>query len=161
MKKSIKILFIIGVAACVGLTPMAALAASDLKSPSGLSAADYEAIMPEAFTGYGGMFYDCEQNYHINGIFLLAVVRLESGNGESWLSQNQNNVAGNKGENGYLSFDVMSEGINYAAQNLGENYLSESGKYYSGGTLEDIESVYCPGGGWAGQVAGIMAEYGF
>ncbi len=161
MKKNVKIFLSLCIVMCVGLSPLTAYAASDLKSTSGLSAADYEEIMPEAFKGYGGMFYDCEQNYHINGIFLLAVVRLESGNGESWLSQNQHNVAGNKGENGYLSFDVMSEGITYAAQNLGENYLDENGKFYRGGTLEDIESVYCPGGGWAGQVAGIMAEYGF
>ena len=143
------------------LLPGAAFAAVDLSRPSGLSAGDFEALMPEAFQGYGGIFYDSEQNYGINGIFLLAVIRLESGNGESWLSQNSNNVAGNKGEDGYLSFDVLSEGIVYAASNLGENYLREDGKFYSGGTLEDIARVYCPGGNWASQVKNLMAEYGY
>jgi len=115
--------------------------------------------MPNALKGYGGQIYDAEQKYGINGIFLLAVIRLESGNGESGLTQSKNNVAGNKGNNGYMAFDVMSEGIEYAAENLAVNYLSPDGKYYTDGTLSGIEKVYCPGGNWAGQVQSIINEY--
>ncbi len=123
--------------------PAAAYAAEeDLTAPSGLDAAGFEEIMPEALKGYGGQIYDMEEKYNINGIFLLAVIRLESGNGTSGLTQNKHNVAGNKGGNGYMSFEVMGDGIEYAAQNLGGE-LSRPGREilqgrYIGGCCEGI-----------------------
>ncbi|MDL2236350.1 glucosaminidase domain-containing protein [Christensenellaceae bacterium OttesenSCG-928-K19] len=157
--KNRKIYLVLGVILCLFLVPAAAQAADDLSQPSGLTAAEYEEIMPEALKGYGGQIYDAEQKYDINGIFLLAVIRLESGNGESGLTKSKNNVAGNKGNSGYMSFETLSDGIEYAAQNLGENYIAEDGKYYRGGAIGDIERIYCPGGGWASQVKSLMAEY--
>ncbi len=161
IRKKIKFYLIIGVLLCLTLFPMVSQAASaeDLAAPSGLSAAEFEDLMPDALKGYGGQIYDMETKYGINGIFLLAVIRLESGNGESRLAQSENNVAGNRTSGGYLSFEVMSDGIEYAAKNLGENYLNKDGKFYVDGTLSGVESKYCPGGGWASQVQGIMNEY--
>ncbi len=160
-RNRIKTFLVLGALLCFMLFPLTAQAveAVKLSEPSGLSAAEFEELMPEALKGYGGQIYDAETKYGINGIFLLAVIRLESGNGESRLARNENNVAGNKGSMGYMSFEVMSDGIEYAAKNLGKNYLSEDGKYYVDGTLSGIESKYCPGGGWARQVESIMNEY--
>lgn len=158
---NIKRFLVLGVILCLMAAPLTVQAGDEKKltAPAGFTAGEFEEIMPDALKGYGGQIFDMEEKYGINGLFLLSVIRLESGNGESGLTKSKNNVAGNKAGGSYMSFDVLGEGIEYAAQNLSENYLNEDGRFYTNGTLDGIEKIYCPGGNWASQVRSIMNEY--
>lgn len=106
---------------------------------------------------YADVFLEAEAEYNVNAVFLAAVAALESGWGSSWLAQNKNNLYGWKGNGGYRYFDSKTECIMFVARNLRNTYLTPGGGCFRGYEVEDIERNYCPGGGWASQVRGIMS----
>ena len=87
-----------------------------------------------------------QEDYNVNAMLILAIVRLESGNGKSQIAKSRNNLGGiigyEKSVRVYKTFDTRSDCVIYMAQLIGENYLTEGGKYYSGYTLPDIAKRY-------------------
>ncbi|MEA4852942.1 MAG: glucosaminidase domain-containing protein [Christensenella sp.] len=110
--------------------------------------------------GLGGAFVNAERNYGVNALFLISITKLESGNGNSSLAKNSNNLGGLKsGGNGYLSFDSKEQCVDYMARLLSENYLNENGKYYSGKTVKGVSKIYCEQSSyWASSVEKMMEQ---
>ena len=102
---------------------------------------------------------DAQDTYEVNGIFLLAIIRLESGNGTSRLAKKQNNLAGIKrSKHSYRSFASKEECIYYTADLLHRQYLTEGGRYYYGKTVRGVNIKYCSSFTWAKKIEILMVE---
>ncbi len=132
---------------------------NDLREPSGLSAKDLESLLshlPE-IKGLGKSFAKAEKDYGVNAIFLMSLARHESGNGTSWLAENNNNLYGYKGKGakGYRHFETKDECIQTVAKALKENYLTKGGKYFSGYDLKSVNSRYAEDPQWSTKVISV------
>jgi hypothetical protein len=126
----------------------------DITEKSNLVPAMFEALLPADLKGLGQAFYDGEQKYNINALFVLSIVRLESGNGTSSLARNHNNLGGIKsGEEEYRSFASKEECVDYMFDLLNRKYISQ-GKT----TISSVGQIYCATDGWIPQVSSIMNE---
>ena len=98
------------------------------------------------FPGLSGIekaLISAQEDYTVNAVLILAIIRLESGNGKSHLAKSKNNLGGLKAAAVYRSFDTKNDCVEYMANLLSTHYLTEGGKYYKGYTLEDIAKTYC------------------
>ena len=84
-----------------------------------------------------------QEDYAVNAMLILAIIRLESGNGKSQLAKSKNNLGGIKAAAVYRSFDSKNDCVEYMAKLLSTHYLTDGGKYYKGYTLNDIAKTYC------------------
>jgi len=84
-----------------------------------------------------------QEDYTVNAVLILAIIRLESGNGKSQLAKSKNNLGGIKAAAVYRSFDSKNDCVEYMAKLLSTHYLTDGGKYYKGYTLNDIAKTYC------------------
>ena len=99
-------------------------------------------------SGIEDTLIEIQDEYDVNAILILAIVRLESGNGKSSIAQSKNNLGGLVGgsENSvavYKSFDTKSDCVVYMAKLISSCYLTEGGKYFNGYTISDIAKRYC------------------
>lgn len=123
----------------------------DLTSPSNIDSNKLKEMLstvehsklPE-LTDY---FIEAENKFGVNAIFLASLASLESFYGNSDKATNKNNLFG-FGSNDYndmtYNFSSKGTGILYVAEYLKNNYLSEGGKYYLGGSIWAVGSIYCP-----------------
>lgn len=126
----------------------------DTTQKSNLAPEMFEALLPPGLSGLGQAFYDGEQLHNLNGLFVLSIVRLESGNGQSRLARIRNNLGGIKsGGSSYRTFVSKDECIAYMFDLLDRKYVSQ-GRV----TIEKIGRIYCEGGSWAPKVTKIMNE---
>jgi hypothetical protein len=126
----------------------------DITQKSNLVPDMIEALLPEDLKGLGRAFRDGEEKYNINALFVLAIVRLESGNGTSYLARTNNNLGGIKsGEDGYRAFASKEECVAYMFDLLDRLYIGKGRN-----TIDKIGHVYCATGGWIPQVKSIMHE---
>lgn len=109
---------------------------------------------------YADTFIYCEQEYGVNAIALASVAVVESGWGTSNLANNKNNLFGWRTETGdYKAFPSKEDCIIYIAKSLSENYLSEDGKYYTGGTkTKDINKYYSESTEWAETINEVISQ---
>lgn len=113
-----------------------------------------EALLPTDLKGLGQAFYEGEQQYDINALFVLSIIRLESGNGTSSLARNCNNLGGIKsGEDGYRAFASREECVAYMFDLLDRIYINQGRT-----TIAEIGQLYCETGGWIPQVKSIMDD---
>jgi beta-N-acetylglucosaminidase len=112
--------------------------------------------------GIEGAMIKAQEEYNVNALMLLAIIRLESGNGRSRLATNQNNLGGitspNRSVAVYRSFDSKEECVMFMARLLGEQYLTEGGRFFSGYTLVDINKRYSTTSDWSDKIADIILE---
>jgi len=106
---------------------------------------------------------EMQDEHSVNALLILAIVRLESGNGKSQIAQSRNNLGGivvsGKTVNVYKSFDTRSDCIIYMAELISKNYLTEGGKYFNGYTLTDIAKKYSASPDiWAERIKEIIYE---
>ena len=105
---------------------------------------------------------EAQDEYNVNAIMLLAIIRLESGNGRSSLARNQNNLGGitapRNSVTAFRSFDSKRDCVIYMAKLLGEQYLNETGRFFNGYTLLDINKKYSASTAWSTKVSEIMYE---
>ncbi|WP_165279917.1 glucosaminidase domain-containing protein [Paenibacillus protaetiae] len=97
---------------------------------------------------------EIEEEYGINAYFTIAVMKLESGNGESKLAKNKNNLFGLNATSSTRasSFETKSDSVRTFGQILSENYV---GKGYT--TIDKVARKYCPSNPkWANLVYTIM-----
>ncbi len=126
----------------------------DITQKSNLTPDMLEALMPPALKGLGQAFYTGEQLHNINALFVLAIVRLESGNGTSHLARTQNNLGGIKsGEEAYRTFASKEECIAYMFDLLDRKYISQGRD-----TIPAVAAIYCETDGWRPQVSSIMRQ---
>lgn len=106
-------------------------------------------------------FYYAEKQYKINGMFLAAVAIHESNWGTSKISLDKKNLFGygasdaSPYENA-KEFSSYSEGIDLLARVFVKYYLTPSGSYYNGTTLEAINTRYATDKQWANKVYSHM-----
>ena len=143
----------------------------DLSKPSGLTLDDYERIFSDlsqdvndVFKNNYSAFYEMENKYQINGIFLASIAIHESGWGTSQIARDKNNLFGFGAydSNPYeyaVSFSSYSDGIEKVAQALANNYLfpagtelnngeTARGSYHNGNTVESVNIRYASDPDW-------------
>jgi len=114
-------------------------------------------------SGIEDTLLEMQDEYKVNALLILAIVRLVSGNGKSQIAQSKNNLGGiityEKSVRVYKSFDSRSDCVIYMAKLLSENYLTEGGKYHSGYTLTDIAKKYSASSDqWSDYVTDLIYE---
>lgn len=105
--------------------------------------------------GLAEILTDVEKKYNINAIFLLSIIRLESGNGTSGLAIYDNNLCGIKVEYEYISYKSKEACVWDVAELLAESYLKDNGRWFNGYTVSDVNINYCSD---AEGIEAIMAE---
>lgn len=127
--------------------------AMPLDEPCGLTEEELAGNLKHELVQYAGDFLKAEEEHGVNAAFLCAVASLESGHGRYCFRPN--NIFGWSGK----SFDSVPECIDFVAEKLSKNYIDPNGKYYRGGTIEAVGSIYCPGiEAWVPKVKGLFAE---
>jgi len=105
---------------------------------------------------------EAQDKYNVNAILMLAIIRLESGNGRSSLAINNNNLGGIVAPADsiavYRSFDSKRDCVMFMARLLGEQYLTDGGRFFNGYTLADINKKYSVSNSWSTKVSDIMYE---
>ena len=105
-----------------------------------------------------------QEDYAVNAMLILAIIRLESGNGKSRLATSKNNLGGLVAKRGktatvYQSFSTKSDCVEYMARLLSNHYLTEGGKFFKGYTLGDIAKTYCTSSEkWTNLVSSLIYE---
>ena len=142
----------------------------DLTLPSGLTLSDYKTILGynasdknSIFADNYEAFYNAEQTYRVNGIFIAAVGIHESAWGTSYLAKEKNNLFGYKAYdrdpiNSAQDFDSYADAINVVAEALHKNYLTPTGSFYNGTTIESVNQKYASDKAWHEKVYSYM-EY--
>ncbi|RED66266.1 glucosaminidase domain-containing protein [Cohnella lupini] len=127
---------------------------------SGLSEEDIAVIFEGTdLEGHGleEAILQVEEEYGINALFTIAVMKLESGNGSSKLAKSKNNLFGLNASGGdahkrAFSFETKGDSVRKFGQLLSKSYV---GKGYT--TIEKIATKYCPANSkWSGLVKNIM-----
>ena len=104
-------------------------------------------------------YYEMENIYNINAIFLMALNMEESGHGTSELALLNNNLGGVKSASGgWAYFSDWNHSLEYIANLIDEMYLSEDGAYYNGTSVYDVNIKYCEGEQWAYNLNAITEE---
>lgn len=111
-------------------------------------------------------FVKAEKKYGVNALFLAGIVAQESGWGKSERAKYQNNLSGyavySRGAIGAY-FNDWESSIMATAKLISEDYLNESGKYYTGKSSRAVNTHYCQVDGkadytWSEQVDKIVNE---
>lgn len=153
----------------------------DLRQPSGLTRADYVKMLSgnsrdinKIFENNAGLFYDIEQKYNINGIFLAAIGIHESNWGNSTIAAEKKNLFGygaydsSPYESSY-TFESYEYGIELLAKVLTKYYINEAGtpiydgetavgSYYNGPTISGVNTRYASDENWKNRVYEIMED---
>ena len=129
-----------------------------LNEPSGLSLDDFKKVLSNqsndtnnVFKENYKVFYDAEQKYGINGIFLASIAIHESGWGKSRIAIDKHNLFGFGAydESPYesaVTFDSYSEGALTVAAWLSTNYLNPAGAVLKTGEIASrkiFQWLYC------------------
>ena len=98
-------------------------------------------------------FYQAEQDYGINCLFVMAIAAHESANGTMCFASNNMFGYGTSG------FSSKAEGIDVVSGALANSYLSPGGSLYSGKTISDVNKKYAASTTWDDKVARNMVSY--
>lgn len=151
----------------------------DLRKPSGFTLNDFAKVLSKnsldknkVFENNYQSFYNIEQKYNINAVFLASVAIHESGWGTSVISTSKHNLFGygsfdRDPYNSSFTFSTYGEGIETVAKVFIKHYLNPpntpiydneiaSGKYYSEPTLQGVNRRYCTDTNWSNKVFTYM-----
>ena len=150
-----------------------------LNKASGLNLEDYKKILSNqaqdtnnVFKENYKAFYDAEEKYDINGIFLTSIAIHESGWGKSAIAVNKYNLFGfgaydSSPYESAITFSSYSDGIDRVADWLASNYLNPAGvilktgevatgRYYSGENVSGVNIRYASDSQWCVNVFKTM-----
>lgn len=150
-----------------------------LNKKSGLAESDFKKILSgnasdtnKIFENNYKAFFDIEQKYGVNGIFLASLAIHESAWGTSQIASDKKNLFGygsfdRDPYNMSFSFDTYEEGIETVAKVLVKSYLNPegttiynnekaTGQYYNGPTLEGVNKKYSTDEDWHKKVFKYM-----
>lgn len=127
----------------------------NISEPSGLSLVEINKMTRgTSLDGIGPALKEIEENNGVNAIFALSVAMLESGNGESYLARNQNNIFGLDPYNGGMSFSNKSDCVRYFGRLIQKHYFGNGRD-----SLADINQVYEPyNSNWSVMVQDLMYQ---
>lgn len=125
----------------------------DVSQPSGVTVSDLELVTTGGLSGLEEAFYQAEQDYGINCLFVMAIAAHESANGT--ICFRPNNMFGY----GSSGFSSKAEGIDVVSRALANSYLSPGGSLYSGKTISSVNKRYAASTTWDDKVAANMARY--
>ena len=151
----------------------------DLTKPSGLTLEDYKKVLSgnsadknKIIENCAESFYNAEQKYNVNGIFLASMAIHESAWGTSKIAKDKKNLFGfgaydRSPYESANSFDDYSKGIETVAKYLAKNYLNKkntkiyddekaTGTYYNGPTIAGVNTKYCTDKDWATKIYKYM-----
>ena len=140
----------------------------DLTAPSGLTLSDYKTILEDnvydknsIFEDNYEAFYNAEQKYGVNGVFIAAVGIHESAWGNSYLAKEKKNLFGYRAYdrdpiNSAQDFESYVDAINVVAEALHKNYLTPTGSFYNGTTVESVNQKYATDKSWHEKVFSYM-----
>lgn len=127
--------------------------AMDVSRPSGVTVADLKLVTTGDLVGLEEAFYQAEQDYGINCLFVMAIAAHESANGTMCFATNNMFGYGTSG------FSSKAEGIDVVSGALANSYLSPGGSLYSGKTISDVNKKYAASTTWDDKVARNMVSY--
>ncbi len=153
----------------------------DLNKPSGLNLEDFKKILSgnssdkyKIFENNAEAFYNIEQKYNINGVFLAAIGIHESNWGKSVIAKDKNNLFGygsyDRDPYSYsYVFETYEDGIELVAKMLVKYYINEpgtpiydgevaKGSYYNGPTVSGVNIRYASDENWCNKVYSKMEE---
>ena len=152
-----------------------------LNKPSGLTLDDFKRILSgnsqdrnKVFEQNAIYFYEAEQKYNINGVFLAAVGIHESQWGTSNIANDKKNLFGygaydSDAYGSSYTFATYQEGIDLVAKIFVKYYINPAGtpiydgeiaqaKYYNGPTVSGINVRYASDPEWHTKVFSIMED---
>lgn len=150
-----------------------------LNKPSGLTRDDYKKIFKDnpndrykIFEENAEVFYELEEKYNINGIFVAAIGIHESNWGTSNIAVDKKNLFGygsydSDPYNASYMFESYEYGIETVAKTLVKNYLNPAGTaiydgetatgaYYNGPNIEAVNVRYASDQNWSNRIFEIM-----
>ena len=150
-----------------------------LNKKSGLAVSDFKKVLSgnsndtnKIFENNSQAFYDIEQKYNINGLFLASLAIHESGWGTSQISLDKKNLFGygaydSDPYNGAYTFEDYKDGIEMVAKSLVKYYINSAGTtiydnetatatYYNGSTLAGVNTRYSTDPDWHTKVFNYM-----
>lgn len=125
----------------------------DVSKPSGVTVSDLKLVTRGGLVGLEEAFWQAEQDYDINCLFVMAIAAHESANGT--MCYRPNNMFGYGG----ISFDSKEECIDTVARGLANSYLNSDGGLYSGKTISSVNKRYAASTAWDDKVAHNMVIY--
>ena len=151
----------------------------ELNKPSGFTEDDFKKMLTgnaqdknSVFTNNATFFYQMEQKYNLNGVFLAAMGIHESQWGTSRIAMDKKNLFGYGAydSDAYtysFEFEDYTEGIELVAKVLVKHYLNTTGtpvydgelatgKYYNGPNVSGVNVRYATDTNWANAVYTIM-----
>lgn len=152
-----------------------------LNCPSGLTKSDFVKVLSgnsrdvnHIFENNAGVFYEIEEKYNINGIFVASIAIHESGWGTSNIALQKKNLFGygsydSSAFSSSYTFESYQYGIETVAKVLSKYYLNEqgtqiydwetaAGTYYNGPTLKGVNTRYASDQEWAEKVYNTMVS---
>lgn len=143
----------------MNLNQASGLNLKDFKTVLGYNASDRNNI----FSDNAEAFYNAEQKYQVNGIFLASIAIHESAWGTSYLATQKKNLFGYKAYdrdpiNSAQDFASYKDCINTVAEALSKNYFSTTGNFYKGTTVQAVNTKYASDKAWYTKVYSYM-EY--
>lgn len=107
-----------------------------------------------ALEGLGGAFKRAEEKYGVNALFLVSLAMHESNVGRSRIARDKNNLFGFQAydRSPYSSagrFMSREACIDHVAGYISRNYLSPSGKYFHGYSIESMNVCYATDKNWS------------
>lgn len=152
-----------------------------LNKTSGLTKEDFIRIFENhssdrnnIFEENAEIFYEVEQKYNINGIFLASIAIHESNWGTSNIASQKKNLFGygsydSSAFTSSYTFESYAYGIDLVGQVLNKYYLNESGtpiygdeiavgSYYNGPTVAGVNVRYASDTNWSNRVFDIMTS---
>ena len=106
---------------------------------------------------YAADYLAAAEKYGVNVYFLCAKDALESGWGRYEAAAN--NLGGWTDNTGnYMTFGSVPEYIDYTARSIKDMYLTDTGRYHTGYTLEDVNRYYNGSPEWLEEVGWIWAS---
>ena len=152
-----------------------------LNTKSGFTKEDYKKVFSgnssdtnKIFEQNAEAFYEAEQKYNINGVFLAALAIHESNWGTSNIATEKKNLFGfgsydSSAYESSITFSNYKEGIDTVAKSLARHYLNDSGRiiyddeiaegtYYNGETLSGVNVRYASDPNWSTRIYNIMVS---
>ena len=103
-------------------------------------------------------FYDAEQEYEVNALFIISIAAIESGWGTSHRAVYDNNLTGfgvySDSSTG-INSDTKRGNILLTAKTLHNNYLTEGGSCYHGKSVYGVSRSYCTSETWTDKVSSV------
>ena len=125
----------------------------DVSKPSGVTVADLKLVTRGNFVGLEEDFWQVEQDYGINCLFVMAIGANESAFGT--VCFRKNNMFGFGGK----AYATKADNIDTVAHTLATKYLTEGASCYHGKTIDGVHKSYAASPVWDDHVAKHMANF--